>query len=479
MAYSWEQQIYPAGSQNVTVSIAYLDKSFIFVYLDGELTSNYTWASDKVIRLDAPLDTNTEVLIVRRTEKEYLFIQFAAGAPFISENLDTQNTQLLHLAQEMAEGRSIEGFYGDISMNGYKITNLGRGTEPDDAVNFEQLYEVDERVQALEQSFVNTNTISYPYYLNAATDLSQLDFGFRFKAATCFLNGVCQTPGYSYEVTNPTADTTRITFADTVTQGTHIFVRIGEATDESTGYVTTTTFGSYVAANDVRVSALESGKLDAGATAVAATKLETSRNFQVNLNSTAVVGFDGTSNATLGITGTLPIAYGGTGAVDAANARANLSAAVSGINSDITALTNLTGGITGNVSGNAAAPGIVGQEISASSSASVPLTSGALASVVSISLPAGDWEIDSALRINNAGNVTILSFGVNTTSSALPTNWWDLYSITTTIASGTSTRQGMSKRLILGANTTLYLVAQATFTSTCNADGYIRARRVR
>jgi hypothetical protein len=53
-----------------------------------------------------------------------------------------------------------------------------------------------------------------------------------------------------------------------------------------------------------------------------------------------------TSVGVLTLGGTLNVASGGTGAVDAPGARANLSAAVLGANGDITSLTGLTGGIS-------------------------------------------------------------------------------------------------------------------------------------
>lgn len=247
MAYSWEQQIYPTGAQNVNVSIAYLDKSFIYVYLDGVLTTDYTWASDSVIRLDTPLTKSTEILLVRRTEKEYLFILFASGAPFISENLDTQNTQFLHLAQEMVEGRSIEGFYGDISMNGFKITNLGDGTEPGDAVNKGQLDEVDNRVVALEQTWLVPSS-AYPWYTNTTEETDVLTPGLTFTKAAVYINGVCQTPGYSYEVVDNT-----IMLADPVPAGTHIMARLGEDVPNDQGYATAV----QLANTNLRVDAVE------------------------------------------------------------------------------------------------------------------------------------------------------------------------------------------------------------------------------
>lgn len=133
MAYSWQEQVKPAGTQDIQCDIEYLDKAYIHVYINDVETTAYTWTSPTNIRLNSPLNTESEVLLVRKTEREYLYIQFASGAPFIEGNVDTQNTQFLHLAQELVEGRSIEGFYGDISMNGYRITHVGTPVDANDA----------------------------------------------------------------------------------------------------------------------------------------------------------------------------------------------------------------------------------------------------------------------------------------------------------------------------------------------------------
>lgn len=59
--------------------------------------------------------------------------------------------------------------------------------------------------------------------------------------------------------------------------------------------------------------------------AATATKLVTSRTLRTDLASTSASGFDGSANVTPGVTGTLPVASGGTGATTAAAARAALA----------------------------------------------------------------------------------------------------------------------------------------------------------
>lgn len=349
MAFSWSEQVVPAGTTTIPVDIEYLDKGYIYLYLDGTLvpSSAYTWNSAQVIQLNAPVSTSTRVLIVRRTDKEYLYIMFAEGAAFIKENIDTQNTQFLHLAQELVEGRSIEGFYGDLSMNGYRITNLGDAQDPGDAVNKRQLDVVDARVGNLEQS-VNTGTTSYPWYTLVTSPTDTFTPGLSFTKASVYLNGICQTPNYSYLVVDDT-----ILLAEEVPAGTMVFARLGEDTDSSTEFVSTTAFVEYMTTNDGKVSALETAmptKASKGAnsditslsglttplstsqggtgnntgTAPRATVLDTPRAIRTNLTVTTSANFDGSADAAPGVTGVLGIANGGTGDSTAAGARAGL-----------------------------------------------------------------------------------------------------------------------------------------------------------
>ena len=522
MAFSWSELNYPAGTTSVPVDIAYLDKSYIYVYLDNVLTTDYTWASDTVIQFNTALAAATDVLLVRRTDKEFLYIMFAEGAAFIRENIDTQNTQFLHLAQELTEGRSIEGFYGDLSMNGFRITNLGDGVNPGDAVNKGQLDKVDERVGSLEQSFIQ-DTTSYPWYTvtTAATDTFSPPY--TFTKAALYINGVCQVPGYSYEVVS-----NQILLADPVPIGTLVFARLGEDVGTGESYAT----ADQLAAVATSLQATIDTKLDADANAVSATKLATARalqtdlasdssasfdgtgdatlgvtgvlplanggtgnmtglaatatalatarTFQTDLASAGAVGFDGTANVTPGVTGTLGLANGGTGATTAAAARTALGAATRGSNADITALTGLTGGVSGITSAAAAADGVVGQVLTATSSGAVTMTSGTASNLVSLVLPAGVWLLEGSVRLDSSGaTITSRTCSINEVSATSPTNWYDSYNDQATTAAGVNVYAVPSRYYNVSASTTVYAVAVATSTGTLSGRGYIRAIRIR
>jgi len=135
MANSWQTETAAPGQIQVSINIPYMQRQDIYLYVNGGEVKGFTWVSDTNVRLPAPLTGGEEILVMRRTEREHLRIQFSEGAAFDRSNLDEQNTQFLYLSQELVEGRSIEGFYGDISMNTFRITNLGSPIYDTDAAN--------------------------------------------------------------------------------------------------------------------------------------------------------------------------------------------------------------------------------------------------------------------------------------------------------------------------------------------------------
>lgn len=256
MAYSWQESVKPAGTQDIQCDIEYLDKSYIHVYLDGAETTAFTWTSATNIRLNSPLSVETVVLLIRKTKREYLYIEFASGAPFIEGNVDTQNTQFLHLAQELVEGRSIEGFYGNINMHRYLITNLGDPVDARDAANKQYVdagdarldQRIDEeaaarkaaddalsmRTTALENTFISgVETVSYPWSTVLTEETDEVTPGLKFTKAVVELNGVGQIRGYSFEIVDNT-----ILFAETLPAGTVVAARLGADVTAGDGFAT-------------------------------------------------------------------------------------------------------------------------------------------------------------------------------------------------------------------------------------------------
>lgn len=254
MAFSWQEQIKSAGTQDIQCDIEYLDKSYIHVYLDGVETTRYTWTSSTNIRLNTALAASTTVLLIRKTGREYLYIEFASGSPFIEVNVDSQNTQFLHLAQELVEGRAIPGFYGTISMNGYRITDLANPINAQDAATKAYADAADTllgqridaeaatrkaaddalsmRTSALENTFISgVETVSYPWSTVLTADTDEVTPGLAFTKAVVELNGVGQIRGYSFEIVDNT-----ILFAETLPAGTVVAARLGADVTAGDGF---------------------------------------------------------------------------------------------------------------------------------------------------------------------------------------------------------------------------------------------------
>ena len=92
-----------------------------------------------------------------------------------------------------------------------------------------------------------------------------------------------------------------------------------KATADASGNTITSTY-----ATKTELTTGLNGKLSTSGTAAKATILETARTIRTNLGSTSTASFNGSANITPGVTGTLPIANGGTGATTAAAARSAL-----------------------------------------------------------------------------------------------------------------------------------------------------------
>lgn len=145
------------------------------------------------------------------------------------------------------------------------------------------------------------------------------------------------------------------------------------------------------------------------------------------------------------------------------------------------------GNILGTTTNDNAAAGYVGEYISSTiaSGSAVSLTTNTTANVTSISLTAGDWDVTGVIdfKFGATTSYTNLQGGQSSTSATLGAQ--DSYFDFEAPATVPTAAKDMAfptpvTRFSLSATTTVYLVAQATFTvSTLAAYGTIRARRIR
>ena len=112
----------------------------------------------------------------------------------------------------------------------------------------------------------------------------------------------------------------------------------------------------------------------------------------------------------------------------------------------------------------------------------VSLTTATPANVTSISLTAGDWDVEGNINFTEgAATVTIRTGGINSTSATLPTNGSEVENGAQTVAVTAKNSVTLPrKRFSLSGTTTVYLITTSTFSAgTVGAYGQINARRVR
>jgi hypothetical protein len=137
--------------------------------------------------------------------------------------------------------------------------------------------------------------------------------------------------------------------------------------------------------------------------------------------------------------------------------------------------------------GSNATPGNIGEYISATlaSGSAITVITSAFNDITTISLTAGDWDVEGNIEMTNTGGPTVTAMlgWVNSVSATLPAGLgteggFIQWRGSTTGNIGASTG---ARRFNLSSTTTIYLSCNATFTGGTNAKAYglIRARRVR
>lgn len=141
--------------------------------------------------------------------------------------------------------------------------------------------------------------------------------------------------------------------------------------------------------------------------------------------------------------------------------------------------------ISGFTDGSNASAGNLGEYLTSSVASGVSLTSATSTNITSLSVTAGDWDIEGSATTVPSAVLGTRGVGLSLTSATMPDASTDfkfnLVQISPNSNSGqTEYYQTGRVRLSISITTTVYLVCNVTIGSgTCTAGGVIRARRVR
>lgn len=112
--YCIQTTVLSTPSTRVRLNVQYLDKNYISVYLNTEILSpyilgtaeeylNYRWVDEQTIEFSEEL--TGVVQFVRTTSLEDNLVKFKES-PITADYVNTNNTQLLHIIQELLGGTS-------------------------------------------------------------------------------------------------------------------------------------------------------------------------------------------------------------------------------------------------------------------------------------------------------------------------------------------------------------------------------------
>lgn len=221
----------------------YLRASDIVVYLkvNGVWTETSNWSLSGTNQITFPsapaASTEINLRIRRIVPKADPYAEFARGVTLDMRSMNYAFIQNLQAVQEIMDGFFPSGFFykEDLNMGFNKIVNLKPGSEPFDAVNYTQLYSVDQKhtlwnqqqdlmLEGLKASLgsgTSHRTIPWIYTAVGGEDFVQVPY--TFNSALVFINGVLQYElAHAIQIVN-----NGIQFAEDLFKGDEVLVLVG------------------------------------------------------------------------------------------------------------------------------------------------------------------------------------------------------------------------------------------------------------
>lgn len=138
MAY-YSRSYYTAdgATTDFTLGFPYLKKDHVFVYLNGTLSSSWTWVNPSTIRLQTAPANGTVVLLKRQSSPQTRLVDYVSPSSLNEADLDTDSLQGFYLAQE-ANDQANAGVFddpvtGQFTATGKRITNVADPVNAQDA----------------------------------------------------------------------------------------------------------------------------------------------------------------------------------------------------------------------------------------------------------------------------------------------------------------------------------------------------------
>lgn len=212
MASTYNQYAAAGGNRNFAVPFAFIDRSYVHVYVDGVETAAFTWINDGMVQLTSAPANGALVEVRRVTPTGVMPVDFEDGSILSEDQLDIVAKFSAHLSEEArdyaADSARLNASNDGFDIRGKRLRNVAAAVDPSDAPNKAQLDALLPAVQASEaNALASRNAAAASAGAAAGSEASALSYLRAYRATsygalygdpTLDPNGDPPTPGDEY-----------------------------------------------------------------------------------------------------------------------------------------------------------------------------------------------------------------------------------------------------------------------------------------